>query len=408
MLEKQSDYSFGVNALGHVSGEYGMGQAIRSTIRAMEQAKIPFAIRDLKVGWHRNLDDSYTDMSDDNPYPINLIHINPSQLLDGIESDYFINKYNIGFWAWELPECPHAWFSAFNLFDEIWAYSNYSAYAIAHASPIPVFKMPLTIELPEPTVGRKALSLPEDKFIFMFVFDFHSTFARKNPLATIEAFNQAFGETKENAMLLLKFSNADKFPEKREQLLAKIGDHSSIHIINKHLMKEELHGLINSCDCYISLHRAEGFGLTMAEAMYYGKPVISTGYSSNTEFMNIGNSFLVKYKLVQNPQDEGPYPKGCVWAEPDVDHAAYLMRYVFDNYEESKKVGLRAAREIPSLLGPKTIGDRIKNRINFIMSKMNKSAESSQIHNFKVEKDHLRYQIQAWRETAKQLQLKIQ
>lgn len=408
MLEKRSDYSFGVNALGHVSGEYGMGQAIRSTIRAMEQAKIPFAIRDLKVGWHRNLDDSYTDWSDDNPYPINLIHINPSQLLDGIESDYFINKYNIGFWAWELPECPPSWFSAFDLFDEIWAYSNHSASAIAHASPIPVFKMPLTIDLPEPTVGRKALGLPEDKFIFMFVFDFHSTFARKNPLATIEAFKKAFGKDQEDVMFLLKFSNADKFPKKREQLLAKIADRPSIRIINKHLIKEELHGLINSCDCYISLHRAEGFGLTMAEAMYYGKPVISTGYSSNTEFMNIGNSFLVKYQLVKNPQNEGPYPKGCVWAEPDVDHAASLMQYVFDNYEESKKVGLRAAREIRSLLGPETIGDRIKNRIDLITSKINRSVESNHIHKLKAERDGLRYQVQAWREAAKQLQLEMQ
>ncbi|MDT9225501.1 MAG: glycosyltransferase [Limnospira sp. PMC 1279.21] len=406
MLNQQLDYSFGVNAFGHVSGEYGMGQAIRSTIRAMETAKIPFVIRDFKVKWHRNLDNSYTEFSNQNPYPINLIHINPSKLLDSIEPEYFKNKYNIGFWAWELLECPQAWYSEFDLFDEIWTYSNYAASALALASPIPIFKMPLTIYLPKPIIGRKDLGLPQSKFIFLFMFDFRSTFARKNPLAVVKAFKKAFGDSRD-VMLILKFSNADAFPKKFAELLKNIDNDKSIYTINKHLMKEEINGLINSCNCYISLHRAEGFGLTMAEAMFYGKPVISTGYSSNIEFMNVNNSFLVKYKLIKNPQDEGPYPKGCVWADPDIDHAAFLMKYVFENYEESQKIGKRAALDIRSILGDQAIGDRIKNRIDYIMAKINQSGSDYHIHQLKAEREGLIQQLQAWKETGKQTQTQL-
>ncbi|MEK0196260.1 glycosyltransferase, partial [Microcoleus anatoxicus] len=154
------------------------------------------------------------------------------------------------------------------------------------------------------------LGLPEDKFIFLFMFDIGSGFERKNPLATIEAFKRAFGKSNDDVLLIVKYRPHPLFLHLQAQLKAQAEDWPSIQFIEGDLKKEELHALVDNCNCYVSLHRAEGFGLTMAEAMYYGKPTIATAYSSNIEFMNVGNSFPVKYELVKTTQDYGLYPKG--------------------------------------------------------------------------------------------------
>ncbi len=222
-----------------------------------------------------------------------------------------------------------------------------------------------SIALPAPSLNREALNLPKDKFIFLFVFDFSSRIERKNTLATIEAFKQAFGED-DRVLLVIKSSNSNKFPHAQASLNSAIANNSNIKHLDGYLSKDKINGLLYNCDCYISLHRCEGFGLTMAEAMFYGKPVIATGYSSNTEFMNVGNSFLVKYTLVPIAADYGPYKKGNIWAEPDTEHAADLMRHVFNNYREAQQVGSIAAEEIKTLLNPLTVGRKIQNRLEYI------------------------------------------
>ncbi|MCZ0903745.1 glycosyltransferase, partial [Microcoleus sp. HI-ES] len=202
-------------------------------------------------------------------------------------------------------------------------------------------------------------------FIFLFVFDFSSHIQRKNTLATIQAFKQAFGEDT-RLLLIIKSSNSNKHLEQQKLLMSAIANCSNIKHLDGYLSKNKLNGLLYNCDCYVSLHRCEGFGLTMAEAMFYGKPVIATGYSSNTEFMNVGNSYLVKYKLIPIEQDCGPYKKGNVWAEADVEHAADLMRYVFNNYREAQQMGAIAAEEIKTLLNPQVTGNKIRKRLEYI------------------------------------------
>jgi glycosyltransferase involved in cell wall biosynthesis len=220
----------------------------------------------------------------------------------------------------------------------------------------------------------------------------------------VEAFIQAFGKVDPNVMLVIKFSNSEHYPQQRDQFKALVADCPSIHLIEGHLMKEEVNALIYNCDCYVSLHRAEGFGLTMAEAMYYGKPVIATGYSANLEFMNVGNSFLVKYDLISTSADEGPYKKGNFWANPDVEHASALMHYIFHNYSQAQQIGIRAAREVRPLLSPPRIGDRIRNRLNYILDKQI-STESKE--HLPVKNSTTELQLQAWKRTAQQLQLEL-
>ncbi|MEK0185101.1 MAG: glycosyltransferase [Oscillatoriales cyanobacterium] len=414
MLNHQVNNSLGVNLAGHITGDFGLGEAARGTLRAMEAAKIPFAITDLKVGGQPNSDTSYQNFSNDNPYPINIVQTNPNwveQILagyfPGIGSEYFKGKYNIGVWLWELPVFPSEWQWAFDLFDEIWTTSNFCAEAFSAVSQVPVLKIPVSLAFPQPLLTRENLNLPKDKFIFLFMFDFGSSFERKNPFATVEAFKRAFGKSNPDVLLVLKFANAHLFPERRQELIDLAEGWSSLLFIDGHLQKAEIHALVNSCDCYVSLHRAEGFGLTMSEAMYYGKPVIATAYSSNMEFMNVGNSFPVKYELVTTTEDYGAYPKGSVWAEPDIDHAASLMNSVFENYQEAQKVGKIAAKEIRSLLSPQTVGIKIKNRLKFISGNLNHTQLSNRFHELQAERDLLARQAQAWRQTALQMQTEL-
>jgi predicted O-linked N-acetylglucosamine transferase (SPINDLY family)/glycosyltransferase involved in cell wall biosynthesis len=360
--------NLGINIAGYISGEFGIGEGVRANIRAASAAGIPFNINNFTRSPHRHQDTSYQNFSRDNPYPVNLIQVNADEVKTFLKyagASYFENRYSIGFWAWEIPEFPPQWQPAFDCFHEIWTYSNFCAEAISIASPIPVIKVMPSISLPAPSLFREALGLPEDKFIFLFVFDFCSRIERKNTLAVIEAFKQAFGGD-DRAMLLLKSSNSHKFAEQQETLKLGIKDSANIKHIDGYLAKDEINALLYNCDCYVSLHRCEGFGLTMAEAMFYGKPVIATGYSSNTEFMNVGNSFLVKYKLTEIAADCGPYKQGNIWAEPDTEHAAYLMRYVFNNYREAQQIGAVAAREIKTLLSPQAAGSKIKKRLEYI------------------------------------------
>ncbi|WP_278616663.1 glycosyltransferase family 4 protein [Planktothrix agardhii] len=410
---------FGINVAGHITGDFGLAEAVRANIRAIKAADIPLALNNLDLVNGQHPDTTYTDFSEDHPYPINLVHTNPNWVYEGIYNrrfnnfslDYFKDRYNIGFWFWELPKFPSEWEFAFDFFDEIWTASGYVAESVSRRSHIPVVKIPLCIELDKPSLTRQELGLPENKLIFLFTFDFGSSFIRKNPLATIKAFQQAFGEFNEDVILVIKFSNAHHYPAQREQLLSIVKDWSSIHIIEGHLPKQKIHALLYNCDCYVSLHCAEGFGLGMAEAMFYGKPVIATAYSSNMDFMNVGNSFLVQYDLVTTTEDYGPYPKGSIWAEADVDHAASAMRYVFENYTQAKKIGDKAAEDIHLLLSPEAAGVKIQHRLEYIFRRIgvnsSGSSKANQIHQLQVEKDGYFSQAQAWKKTAKQIQYEL-
>jgi glycosyltransferase involved in cell wall biosynthesis len=399
---------FGINIAGHINGDFGLAEGVRSSIRAIKAVDILHVLNNLHIPTVSNTDQTFTQFSEENPYPINLIQTNPNWLHSGINEglfkvlnpDYFQSRYNVGFWLWELPKFPSEWEFAFDFFDEIWTMSNYCVEAISTVSPIPVLKMMPSLDLPEITISRQTLGLPTNQFIFLFMFDFGSSFERKNPIATIKAFRQAFGSSEQNVSLVVKFHNAELYPQQVAQLRAAIGHCSSIHVIDRHFLRDELNALVYHCDCYISLHRSEGFGFTMAEAMFYGKPVIATAYSSNIDFMNVRNSFLVQYDLITTTEDYGFYPKGSTWADPDVDHAASLMRYVFEHYDEAQTVGATAAQDIKLHLSPQAVGQRMKNRLEYI-------AQAVQVQDILEDKRWFGYQVTKWRQQAQNAQREL-
>jgi glycosyltransferase involved in cell wall biosynthesis len=358
----------GINIAGYITSESGTGEAVRSNIRAFESAGFPYVLINLETQY-RQEDKTYSSFSKNNTYKINCIHVNADQVpifYSQKGDEFFKGKYNIGFWMWELSEFPKEWWPYFNYFHEIWTASSFCVDSLSAVSPIPVVRIPLSIAISRiKDVKRDYFKLPDDRFIFFFMFDMLSYFERKNPLALIEAFKTAFKPT-EDVMLVLKFSNAERNPSARDRIL-KAANGLQIKIIDGYLFEDELHALMALSDCYVSLHRSEGFGLPLAEAMYLKKPVIATAYSGNVDFMNINNSFLIKYKMIEIEDDAGPYKKGNIWADPDPLHAAELMRYVYDNREIAQKIGEKGSEDIKSQLSPEMIGKKIRRRIERIL-----------------------------------------
>lgn len=366
--EELSTESFGSNIAGYLSSESGTGEAARANIRSAECAGIPLALNNLESN-SRQGDSTYTAFTGENPYLINLIHVNADQVTNFFRksgADYFRNKYNIGFWYWELSVFPEEWLDRFALFNEIWVASSFCQEAISRVSPIPVIKIPPSVVINDTKkIDRKCFALKDGQYLFLFIFDFLSFPERKNPLALIESFKKAF-RPGENVRLVIKSTNSEKNPGLRQRLLNS-AEGLNISFMDEYLDKADVHSLMAQCDCYVSLHRSEGFGLTIAEAMYLGKPVIATAYSSNTDFMNVNNSFPVKYRLVEIEEDIGPYKKGNLWAEPDVAHAAELMRMVFDNRESAVECGKIASSDIKKNLSPSVCGALILDRFKRII-----------------------------------------
>ena len=376
-------FSFGVNIYGYMQSEKGLGTAVRSDIYSLKSVKIPFALNNSGDSGSANVNAEFNSFSSENPYLFNLIHINPNTTIR-LENDsniyfheyiakytnYLNGHYNIGYWVWELDNIPEYWVTLSKYVDEIWAPSYFSMQAISKSLNIPVVRIPHSIAITENSFNKVIkkidLKISDDIFLFLFIFDAGSFIERKNPFALIEAFKKAF-KPDEKVMLFIKSSRSNFNRAKFYEMLNAIKGYN-ITVSDSVLTRDEIYSLIYACDCYVSLHRSEGFGLTMAEAMALGKPVIATGYSGNMDFMNMENSYPVDYRLVELERDYGPYQKGNYWAEPYINHAAELMREVFEKREESASVGAKGEYCIKKYFSPEAVGKIYKARLNNIMN----------------------------------------
>ena len=341
------DSPVGVNVAGYFRAELGVGETARQVVEALERVDMPVATVGLSASASRQEHEYETDTVRPT-FPVNLICVNADMLptfADQVGPGFFFDRYSIGLWWWETSEFPERFFRAFDPVDEVWVGSHFVADAISAVSPVPVVKVTMPVSMPEvEEFDRGDLGLPEG-FVFLFVFDYHSVFERKNPLALVEAFGQAFPEGS-GASLVLKSINSEHHAEEHGRLIEAARGHRDIHVVDRYVTAAEKNAMFAACDCYVSLHRSEGFGNTLAEAMYLGKPVIATGYSGNMEFMTPQNSYPVDYTLRPVGEDAGPYPATGEWAEPDVGHAARLMRHVFEDRQEAGERGRRASEDL--------------------------------------------------------------
>ena len=336
----QAEAPWGVNVAGFLQSELGVGEAARGIISALDAVRVP--VLPVHGRWRPNSrqDHAYAMFDTDAAiFPVNIVCVNADVLALWMAEagDHFrAGRYTIGLWWWEVNVFPGAWLPAFDLVDEVWVATQHVADSLMPVSSVPVTKVTMPVSFPPVRWRARAdLGLPEG-FLFMFIFDYHSVFERKNPLAIVKAFKRAF-PAGSGASLVVKSINHEQHVSEHERLLLAAAEHPDIHLIDRYVTADEKNSMIASADCYVSLHRAEGFGLTMAEAMWLGKPVIATRYGGNLEFMNDRNSWLVDHEMIAIRPGCYPYPETGSWADPDVVQAVHHMRTVFENDDEVRR-----------------------------------------------------------------------
>ena len=343
-------YPLGVNLCGFIKGDFGLGESIRILARILEHTKIPYTVIEVQdLGLHTFTNTEFENkISNEFIYNTNIFAYNPDffeESVKGFDKSVFHSRHNIGYWAWEMPEFPPGWENAFPYFKEIWTLSDFTRQAIMQQSPIPVRVVPYAIHpQKDTTLTRASFDLPENNFIFLMTYDTRSISERKNPMAAVRAFLKAFGG-KKDVLLLLKLNaplnwNGDK------ALMELLKVHSNIRAISEQMSKEKINSLISLCDAYVSLHRSEGFGLGPAEAMAFGKPVVITNYSGNTQYMREGACCPVPYRIVELKENFGIYQKGMHWAEPDETIAAEFMKKLVEDREYCCSIGNNAKKVI--------------------------------------------------------------
>lgn len=365
-----------LHVIGFFRQAFGLAEACRRTTTAVQTVKLPHALTQAPfLGKHNGTDFSIkaeNSRPSDNSDEYRLFHFNGDHA-DAIATRWgegvFSSSHSIGFWHWELPDFPDEHLSWFARVREVWTPTNFVRDAIAAKSPVPVQVIPLALDptyINPPPPDRLAFKLPSDSFLFLVVFDYYSSLERKNPLDAIQAFAQLLDTNPGPVHLVVKTNNPHADLQAAQRLQARLdalppGSHT---LIEDTLPRHDLLLLVNSCDALLSLHRAEGFGLHLAEAMAMGKPVVATNWSGNVDFMDETNAYPVDYDLVELLESHGPYSKGNHWAQPKLKHAVKQMRLALKHVKAGETGIQEAARHsITERHAPEKVGCLIRNRL---------------------------------------------
>jgi glycosyltransferase involved in cell wall biosynthesis len=355
-----------VDVVGYFQAELGIGEAARQLLNGMTAAGISYNSIPVRNTLSRQDHPFVATERDQSGAKIKILCVNgdatPS-VVSELGASFFNGSYTIGVWFWELERFPEGMFAGFNFVDEIWVATEFVAEALRKVSPKPVHAFPLPVsmlQIPRP-VSRQEMGIPEG-FLFFFSFDFDSVFERKNPIGLVRAFTTAFKDG-EGPVLVIKSINGHRHVPNLEKLRYAAAGRSDIRIIDGYLPHDRKDALMALCDCYVSLHRSEGFGLTMAEAMSLAKPVIATQYGGNVDFMTKTNSYLCPYKRSRVGPGSEPYPPTAEWADPDIAQAASLMRHVFTHRAEAEQRGKIAATDIQENQSAAACAHFIKQRL---------------------------------------------
>ncbi|MBR4458168.1 MAG: glycosyltransferase family 4 protein [Clostridia bacterium] len=361
----------GINLYGFFKASNGLAQGVRLYAGAIDQAGIPLSCLNTDfLYWLPQNDTSWDSrLTQQAPYAINVVHINPDQWVEATNCypiSFFDGRYTIGVWLWELEDIPAAWSASLPYVRELWAPSRFIADALRKVTDIPVTVIPYGVEAPQDErLNRADFGLPEDAFLVLVMYDANSYASRKNPEGAIEAFLRAFGTHPDRARLVIKINHPQKADLRRiERLLGKDGPYI---LIRETMDKPRLNRLIALCDVYLSLHRSEGFGLVMAEAMLLGVPTVATGWSANTEFMPEDCACLVGCSLVPVGEAYQYAAPGQRWADPDLYRAADALRRLMDDPEAARAMAARGQRYIREHLSPEVCARRIRERFDTIL-----------------------------------------
>jgi glycosyltransferase involved in cell wall biosynthesis len=367
----------GANFIGDLHGESGLHEAGRLILKALQAAAIPVTYLRVDFGDARTADEPARVVvpPDVVHREINLLfyNINVVKALGPNELETLTRgKPTVGYWFWELPRVPEAYRLEASLVDEIWVPSRFVQQAFAASLDRPTVVVPQpACPNPDPSPSRGAFGLPEGRPVFLFTFSCLSNVARKNPFGVIDAFRAAFGRpAADGPLLVIKAHRPDAAPEAMAVLRARLEEVGGV-LITEQYTRRQIDNLLACADAYVSLHRAEGYGLGMLESMALGKPVIATGYSGNVDFMSDLSSYLIPYTLRHITPDDhalqrgqrGVYDVGQIWAEPDLDAAAEALQQVYGDPDAARQRGVVAAHVAGQTLSPIAIGRLIRGRL---------------------------------------------
>jgi glycosyltransferase involved in cell wall biosynthesis len=359
----------GISVIGWATAPTGVGEACRGTLAALDGTDL---------SWSRWTLDGRADGApgatadgecEGLPYDVLLFHVN-ADMMETVQSRIpralQLGRHRIGYWFWELSHFPLGLTHAFQCVDEVWAPTRFCQESYEVVSPVEVRWMPpCVIPTEAEPADRAELGVKTGEFLFFYAFDALSVPERKNPAGLIAAFARMVKMGGRPARLLLKVNHAEAEPDLIEELQRR-AQGLPVTVMTGTLSRKSLNGLLAACDAYVSLHRSEGLGLPLIEAMYLGKPVIGTGYGGVTDFLDDETGLVVRHRLVALEKSQGPYPAGAVWAEPDVEHAAALMR-ALANAPESAAARIEAARQrVWSLYSPEVAGERLRRELERI------------------------------------------
>lgn len=361
----------GINVFGYLDAELGVGEAGRLAIKALESVDVPVsAITYSKTISRQNLSFNSGNKLRYNPL---LMAVNADQIEScqrEIGPEAMADRYVIGQWFWELEEFPIQHLRSFNLVDELWAPTEFIANCLRSKAPsnVPIHHMPLPLLKPEvdESFGREQIGI-DNRFMFLFTFDFFSVAKRKNAIGVIDAYRRAF-PTQGVTVLVIKTINGELRLNELEKLRWHARKRSDILIIDSYLMPEQVASLMSTADAYVSLHRSEGLGLTMAESMLLGTPVIATNYSGNLDFMTNENSILIPWKRAKVGVGADAYSPDSYWAEPSLEHAAHAMKSLVDDREFARKLGQVAQKDLLTRFSTEVTGARMRTRLEKIWS----------------------------------------
>ena len=338
--------------VGFLESGLGLGETARLFEKVLEVGEIPHCsvayskIESDNIG-HQSGNASTAPIYDTNFFCLNGDQMRPFAQEAGV--DFFDGRYNIGLWFWETEVLPPEMVVGLDFLDEVWVCSDFVHKAVSAAVDIPVRFLPHpTRTAPQVDPARIDWLGLGDRFVFMFAFDFLSDLRRKNPMALIDAFAQAFPEAGGDTgpVLVIKTINGEKRPVDLLYLRNFARRHESIQLVDQFLAREEKDALMARADCYVSLHRSEGLGQTLLEAMALGIPCLATGYSGNLQFMDSSNSFLCQHGMSPIGKSSYPYPEGEMWGDPDIDDAVVLMREIHGDPEAAKARGERGRKTV--------------------------------------------------------------
>ena len=334
----------GLAVAGELSRISGLGEGARLMLRALDRLQIAHWAMD--VSGHLPAAGSGTPATHAAVPPAGVplvVHVNAPLLplvLLRLPRDLLVGRRVIGYWAWELPDVPPDWRAGARFVHEVWVPSAFTAAAFERVLPgrVRVVPHPLAIAPPEPaTLDRGAFGWPTDAVVVLVSANLASSFERKNPLGAVAAFRAAFGNRRDR-LLILKIGNPDHFPADFARITEAVADAPNIRIDTQPYPAAVAHALTAMADIVLSLHRSEGFGLVLAEAMLLGKPVVATGWSGNMAFMDEASAALVDYRLVAAVDARQVY-YGSHWAEPDQGGAVAHLRRLADDAAARASLG---------------------------------------------------------------------